>query len=112
MLSSYSSTAISRYNYETVMLLQESFTRWKQEIREKRCEGGPIVTVPGGCGDIEFYLVQVKFDALKDEDERLYFKTLPTSFKLSDQQVDELREVARRLLINSQEYQRLISDLK
>jgi NTE family protein len=112
MLSSYSSTAISRYNYETVMLLQESFTRWKQEIQEERCTGGPIVTEPGGCGDIEFYLVQVKFDALKDEDERLYFKTLPTSFKLSDQQVDELREVARRLLINSQEYQRLISDLK
>jgi NTE family protein len=112
MLSSYSSTAISRYNYETVMLLQESFTRWKQEIREKRCEGGPIVTEPGGCGDIEFYLVEVKFDALKNEDERLYFKTLPTSFKLSDQQVDELREVARRLLINSLEYQRLLSDLK
>jgi NTE family protein len=79
MLSSYSSTAISRYNYETVMLLQESFTRWKKEIQEKRCTGGPIVTESGGCGDIEFYLIEVKFDALKDEDERLYFKTLPTS---------------------------------
>ncbi|UCD35860.1 MAG: patatin-like phospholipase family protein [Nitrospiraceae bacterium] len=112
MLKSYSSIAITRYNYETVMLLQESFVRWKKEIRENRCAGGPVVTDPGGCGDIEFYLVEVKFDALKDAHERLYFTTLPTSFKLSDQQVDELREAARRILSGSEEYQRLLHDLK
>jgi NTE family protein len=112
MLNSYSSIAITRYNYETIMLLQESFGRWTKEVQEGRCAGGPVSTEPGGCGDIKFYLVEVKFDALKDKSERSYFKQLPTSFKLSDEEVDQLREVAGRLLNDSPEYQRLLKDLK
>jgi len=112
MLDSYSSIAVTRYNYETIMLLRESFHRWTKEVRQGRCAGGPISTEPGACGDIEFYLIEVKFDALKDEDERVYFKRLATSFKLSEKEVDELREVAKRLLNDSPEYQRLLSDLK
>ncbi len=98
MLDSYSSIAITRYNFETVMLLRESFGRWTKEVQENRCAGGPIDTEPGGCGDIEFYLIEVKFDALKDESERTYYKTLPTSFNLADDEVDKLRSVAVRLL--------------
>ena len=112
MLDSYSSIAVTRYNYETIMLLRESFHRWTREVRQGRCAGGPVSTEPGACGDIEFYLVEVKFDSLKDEDERVYFKRLPTSFKLSEKEVDELREVASRLLNDSPEYQRLLRDLK
>ncbi|MFQ5930375.1 MAG: patatin-like phospholipase family protein, partial [Acidobacteriota bacterium] len=82
MLNSYSSIAITRYNYETVMLLRESFARWTKDIQENRCAGGPIRTESGACGDIKFYLVEVKFDALKDASERTYFKRLPTSFVL------------------------------
>ena len=74
MLDSYSSIAIERYNRETVALLSESFPRWADEIRRGRCGSGKISTEPGSCGDIEFYLVQVKFDALDDEAERIYFK--------------------------------------
>ena len=72
MLDSYSSIAIARYNMETVALLSESFTRWADEIRKGRCGSGPISTEPGSCGDIEFYLVEVRFDALDDEAERSY----------------------------------------
>jgi NTE family protein len=49
---------------------------------------------------------------LKDEAERMYFKRLPTSFKLAPEQVDKLRGVAHRLLVNSEEFQRLMRDLK
>jgi NTE family protein len=59
MLSSYSSIAISRYNLETVALLQESFERWTQEIRTGRCPAGQISAEPGSCGDIHFYLAKV-----------------------------------------------------
>jgi len=111
MLDSYSSIAITRYNYETIMLLRESFDRWTREVQEGRCAGGPVSTEPGGCGDMQFYLIEVKFDALKDEEERKYFKTLPTSFKLSDEEVDQLREVAARILNASPEYKRLLRDL-
>ena len=81
MLDSYSSIAIERYNMETVALLMESFPAWAEDIRKGRCGSNPISTEPGACGDIEFYLVQVKFDALDDEAERNSLKRLPTSFE-------------------------------
>jgi NTE family protein len=71
-----------------------------------------VSSEPGSCGDINFYVVEVKFDALRDETERMYFKRLPTSFKLSAERVDQLREVAYRLLGESEEFQRLLRDLR
>ena len=112
MLESYSSIAITRYNVETVALLSESFKGWAEDIRKQRCGSGKISTEPGSCGDIEFYLVQVKFDALADAAESSYLKRLPTSFALKPEQVDQLRDAARRILAESKEFQRLIRDLK
>jgi NTE family protein len=112
MISSYSSIAITRYNFETLMLLRESFDGWTREVQENRCGNRPISTEPGACGDIKFYLIEVKFNALQDKAKRKYFKTLPTSFKLSSEEVDKLREVAGRLFIESPEFQRLLSDLE
>jgi NTE family protein len=111
-LASYSSIAIARYNSDTMALLSESFNRWADEIRKGRCGSSKITTEPGSCGDIEFYLVEVKFDALDDEAERHYFKRLPTSFALKPEEVDKLRDAARRILTQSKEYQRLVQDLK
>ena len=111
-LASYSSIAIERYNTDTVALLSESFNRWADEIRKGRCGSSKITTEPGSCGDIEFYLVEVKFDALDDEAERHYFKQLPTSFALKPEQVDKLRGAARRILAESKEFQRLVNDLQ
>jgi NTE family protein len=112
MASSYSSIAIERYNEETIALLKESVKSWADEIRTERCKGGVPSTDPGSCDDIRFYVVEVKFDALKDETERKYFKRLPTSFKLKPEQVDKLREVAHRILGESEEFQRLLNDLR
>jgi NTE family protein len=112
MLDSYSSIAIERYNMETVALLSESFARWAAEIRQGRCGSNPISTAPGACGDIEFYLIQVRFDALNDEAERDLLKRLPTSFVLEPEQVDHLRDAARRILRDSKEFQRLLQDLR
>jgi NTE family protein len=112
MASAYSSVGIERYNEETLALLDESVKSWANEIKTKRCKGGAVSTQPGSCGDINFYVVEVKFDALRDETERLYFKRLPTSFKLSDEEVDKLRDVAHRILVESEQFQRLLHDLR
>ena len=112
MFDSYSSIAIFRYNIETVALLRESFKRWTDEIRKGRCPEGQISTAPGSCGDIEFYVVEVKFDALKDPAERTYFKRLPTSFSLPPEEVDKLRQAAGRILSDSSEFKRLLRDLQ
>ncbi len=110
MLSSYSSIAIERYNRETVALLAESFPRWAEEIRKGRCDSGATKEDP--CGDIQFYLVQVKLDALDDESERKTLRGLPTSFVLKPEEVDHLRDAARRILVGSKEFQRVIRDLR
>ena len=112
MMSAYSSIGIERYNEETIALIKESVKSWADEIKAQRCKEGAGSTAPGSCGDIQFYVVEVKFDALKDEAERMYFKRLPTSFKLKPEQVDKLRDVAHRILVNSEEYQRFLNDLK
>jgi NTE family protein len=112
MMSAYSSIGIERYNEETIALLKESVKTWADEIRTQRCKGEVSSNAPGSCGDIKFYVVEVKFDTLKDEKERMYFKRLPTSFKLAPEQVDKLRDVAHRILVNSEEFQRLLGDLK
>ena len=112
MMSAYSSIAIERYNQETIALIKESARSWTEEIKAQRCEGEPVSPTPGSCGDIQFYVVEVKFDALRDETERMYFKRLPTSFKLNPEQVDKLRDVAHRILVESEEFQRLLGDLR
>lgn len=112
MMSSYSSIAIERYNAETIALIKESVKTWADDIKAQRCKGGVLSPAPGSCGDIQFYVVDVRFDELKDEAERMHFKRLPTSFKLKPEQVDQLREVAHRILGESEEFQRLLGDLK
>jgi NTE family protein len=112
MLDSFSSIGIWRYNQETIALLRESFNRWADEIRKGRCGSNPISTEPGACGDIEFYLVEVRFDAINDEAERKMLKSLPTSFALKPEQVDSLRFAARQILAESKDFQRLLNDLQ
>jgi NTE family protein len=112
MLDAYSSITINRYNVETVALLKEVIPRWVDEIRRGRCQEGTIDTSPGACGDIKFYVVEVKFDIIEDESERFYFKRLPTSFFLESPDVDKLRGAAQKLLFESKEFQRFLKDME
>ena len=112
MLDSYSTIAIERYNVETIALLKESLKGWAEQVRTQRCPKGDLSRTPGSCGDIQFYVIEVKFNALKDEKERSSFKRLPTSFRLSSEEVDKLRDAAHRILFESKEFQRLLKDLR
>ncbi len=111
-INSYSSVAIARSNFETIMLLREGFGPWTEDVRRGRCGDRPVVLDPGACGDIEFYLIEIKFDNLPDKESRRHFKRLPTSFKLDPAEVDRLRAVAKKLLEESTEYQRLLKSLR
>jgi NTE family protein len=111
-MSSYGAITIDRYNYDTLALLKDQIGRWTEEVQKQRCGGSPVSVEPGACGDIRFYLIEVKFDALKDGEERDYFNGLPTSFTLPPEAVDRLRDAARRILVQSDEFQQLLRDLK
>jgi NTE family protein len=110
---------IARFNFETIELFKENARKWIEDIRSQRCRdkkaekpAGPVTGTPDPCADIEFYFVEIDFDALPDKGERAYFKNLPTSFHLSFEAVDLLRAAGRRVLIHSPEFQKLLRDLK
>jgi NTE family protein len=112
VLGSVTSTPLSRYNFETMELLKSDFKKWGEDIRLERCSDPDYKGDPDKCDDIEFYLVEVDFNDIPDEKERKYFLELPTSFKLDDEQVDNLQEIAGRLMKQSEEYQKLLRDVK
>jgi NTE family protein len=100
MLIRATGVPIDRYSYEQVELLRD-FVR---ELRQLRGPDGQPMAV-------EFYAIDINFGAITDPEEKRYFRNLPTSFVLSDEQVDRLREMAGRLLRQSPDYQRLLRDL-
>ena len=110
--ASYVVTTMAHRDADTLFLLRESLRPWTEEAQRRRCGAGPVSTEPGACGDIRFHVIEVKFDALQDEAERSYLNGLPTSFVLPDEGVDRLRAAARRILVESGEFQRLVRGLR
>jgi NTE family protein len=109
---------INRYSFETVELFKESVEKWQREINERRRSANALrmADVDASAGrapaeDLQFYSIEVNFDALPDEADRRFFRTLPTSFKLPPGTVDRLRAVAATLLRQSENYQKLLRDL-
>jgi NTE family protein len=95
MMNAVSGGQIRRYNFETLLLTEEVLNTM---VREARDAGH----------DVRGFLVEVSFDDFFEKKDRRYFKRIPTSFKLSDHQVDELIWAGRELLLSSPEYHRLV----
>jgi NTE family protein len=100
MLVRAAGVPIDRYSYEQIELLRDFVNALRST---QGVNGQPLA--------IDFYAIDINFDAITDPQERRYFRNLPTSFVLSDEQVDRLREMAGRLLRQSPDYQRLLRDL-
>lgn len=101
LISAVTSTQINRYNFETVDYLRRSLGTWSEELRKDN----PHAAVP------QFHAIEVTFDAIEDPERRSYFSSIPTSLSLDDNQVDTLRSVAKELLVQSDSFQALLTDL-
>ena len=99
LLNSVSGSQIRRYNFETLVLAEELLHGWGRELSSPE----RAVTT---------HMVNVAFAELEDEEERRYFNGIPTSFRLSDDEVDRLRAVGRRLLRESPDFQNLVRELR
>jgi len=112
-----SSIPLDHYSFETMEILRDSMERWEKSINEGRCKEtnrraaaeGKNVLVTGNDCRAKTYLIDVSFDAIKDEAERNYLKDLPTSFHLGPEDVDRLRMAARQILQESDAFQNLIT---
>jgi NTE family protein len=61
---------------------------------------------------IDVHFVEVDFEQVPDEAERNYLTTVPTSFKLTREQVDKLRAAAVQILDANPDFQKLTAELK
>lgn len=111
-----SSVPIDHFSYESVELLKDIAQRWadarKFEIADKRIAGMSKAQAEADVPDLRFDAIDVSFDSIEDKKERLYFMNLPTSFVLSDEEVDKLRDLGGRLLRQAPGYRDLIDSLK
>ena len=77
--------------------------------RLDQCPNAP--PLPKLSADIDPYVIEVDFEALKDPERRDYFHSPPTSFSLTDEQVEKLIEVGPELLRDSLSYQEFLQSL-
>jgi NTE family protein len=94
-----SSVLLTSYTYETVELLRGYIQDWSGE------EAASNTETP-----IEFYVIEVIFDALSDDESR-FFSKIPTTLTLPRETVDKLTEAGRKILYGSEDFKRLIHDL-
>lgn len=92
---------INNYTFESTALLRSMVRQWSAFRRAEAPTEAPL----------DYYVTEVSFNALSSHKERAGFLDLPTSFNLSDEDVDRLRDVGRRILYNNRDFQRLVRDL-
>jgi len=95
---------LDRYSFETKELLRASFSQWAADVQRNRGD------TPGA--GVEFFLIDVDFEALQDAEERNYLRRIPTRWSLPDGALARIVGAARTLLEESDEYQRLLRSLR
>ncbi len=86
------------YNTETNSLLKRELMRWADTVST---DDYPITP----------YFIELDVVNIENQDERVYFNKIPTSFSLEKEQADSLIDTARRLLRQNPEYQKLLREI-
>jgi NTE family protein len=105
------SIPLNEYTFESLVTLKVIMNEFKDQITAGRCADKEYLNT-NDCADFKDYLIYVDLDQLPDKEQRERLKQLPTSFVLQPEEVDELRQAAKSVLLNSKEFQQLLNDSK
>jgi NTE family protein len=97
-MGAVSGVQLHRYNVATIELVKKELETW--------VEGLSTPERPA-----KSYFIQVTFEDIKQPQLKLFLNKIPTSFSLTDEQVDTLTDSARELLRNEPTFQELLSEL-
>jgi NTE family protein len=97
-ISAVSNVQLRRYSTDTIALVEKSLKRWAKEISSPQ-------------HPVEPYFILLDLNGIKDPDQREFLNQMPTSFSLTDEQVDALIAAGGELLRNNVEFRRLMADL-
>lgn len=97
-IDAVSSAQMHRYNAATLELIQKTVPRWAKEL-----------STPDHV--VESHFIQLGFSDIKEPEALKFFNLIPTSFGLTDEQVERLIAAGRKLVRNNAEFQRLLAEL-
>jgi NTE family protein len=97
-ISAVSNVQLRRYSTDTIALVDKSLKRWAGEISSPQ-------------HPVEPYFILLDFNGIEDPNQREFLNQIPTSFSLTDEQVDALIAAGGELLRGNPEFRRLLADL-
>ena len=89
---------LHRYNAATETLIKNEIRAWAKELSTPE-------------HPVSAHFIEITFDAVRQPQLKLFLNKVPTSFSLTDEQVDTLIESARSLLREDPTYQELLREL-
>jgi NTE family protein len=96
-IGAVSSAQLHRYNAATLELLDETLPRWAEALSTPERK-------------VQSHFVQMGFNDIDKPDLLQYFNLIPTSFDLTDEQVEKLIEAGRRLIRENADFQSLVAE--
>ena len=106
------SIPLNEYTFESLVTLHVVMEHFANDIIKGRCADTEFnQDKPYDCADFKTYMVYVDLDQITDKEKRNRLKELPTSFVLQPEQVDELREAAKAVLINNKNLKKFLDEL-
>ncbi len=97
-VAAMSDVQLHRYNVATDELIKAAAQGWSEAL-----------STPGQ--PLDLYLIRISLEKLNNKENQKFFNKVPTSFSLTDEQVDRLIAVGGQLLRDDPEFQRLLADV-
>ena len=94
-----SGVQLHRYNADTLAVIDNALQQWARELSTPERQVGT-------------YFIRLNLGQVADPARREFLNTIPTSFSLTDEQVDVLIETGESLLLNNAEFKRLLIDVE
>ncbi|MBP6708285.1 MAG: patatin-like phospholipase family protein [Candidatus Accumulibacter sp.] len=108
------SVPIDRYSFETIETMKDraEIMAWRRELEVARARlaGVSEAQAEASLPKLHLAVIDVSFNAVRDPQERAYFMNLPTSFVLPASDIDRLRDIAGRLMRQSDAYESVLRD--
>jgi NTE family protein len=106
---------MDNFSFETTETLRKSFTELEKDKNtylacqsqlQQHCPSAVLSTPPPNIPELNF--IYIGFELLSGATERDKFFNMKTSFSLPEEQINELRDVAKRLLDESETYRKFV----
>lgn len=111
-INSALNVSINSLSFETISMMRDIMSGWQVEITQSRCwEYARQNKDQTDCYVIDPYLVEVNFEQIASARKANQLQRIPTSFNLSDTEVDLITQSAIQILENSSQFQKLLQDL-